>query len=345
MEHKISFASDNYAGVDQEIMQYLLEINKGHVSGYGEDVYTEKALELFKQEFGNDIEVFFVYNGTAANTLALGQLTQSYNSVICTDLSHIVIHEVTAPQTWTGCKFLPLPSKNGKISSLQIQRIFEDETFWGRHTALPKVVSLSQTTEVGTIYSIEEIKEIASYCHINNMYLHIDGARIANACEALGVSFKEMIVDSGVDALSFGGTKNGLMFGEAIVFFNKSLAENFEYVQKQGLQLHSKMRFISAQYIPYLENNIWKRNAANSNQLALKLAKQLDEILPNCLAFKAQSNQIFVRLDAKIISKLEKDFHFYIFDPRQNIVRLVTSFDSKLQDVEVFVNRLKQILI
>jgi len=344
MNQKVSFGSDNYSGVAPEIMEFIVKINKGHSTGYGEDDYTRKATELFKAEFGQDIEVFFLYNGTAANTLALGKMTQSYNSIICSDLSHIVIHEVTAPQNWSGCKFISLPTEDGKINVDQIQKVYEDETYWGRHTAHPKVVSISQPTELGTLYSLEEIKNIADYCHKNEMYLHMDGARISNACLSMEVNFNDLTKGCGVDVLSFGATKNGLMFGEALVFFNQSLAKDFEYVQKQGMQLHSKMRFLSAQYIPYLGKRIWYDNAENSNKMAKLLGEQLNIILPGCMAFPVVTNQIFAYFPEFAIEELLEEFHFYVFNPRENIVRLVTSFDTTEEEVNLFCEKLKSIV-
>ena len=340
MANKISFGSDNYAGVCPEVMNYFQQINCGHVSGYGEDAFTEKAIDLFKMEFGSNIEVFFVYNGTGANTLSLEAMTQSYNSIICSDISHIIVHEVTAPQKWTGCKFISLPNLKGKINLEQITTVYEEGIFWGRHTALPKVVSITQPTEYGTLYSLSEIKEIADFCHKNNMLLHMDGARISNACVALDCSFKEMTKDCGVDVLSFGATKNGLLFGDAIVFFNTELAYHFDYRQKQGLQLHSKMRFLSGQFIPYLDQKIWKKNAIQANKMCQLLALQLEKALPNCLVYSSETNQIFAKIPSIIVEELHKDFHFYLFNPKEEVVRFVTSFDTNESDIVIFGNKL-----
>lgn len=343
MADKISFGSDNYAGVCNEVMDYLKEINQGHVSGYGEDPFTERAIDLFKNEFGPDIEVYFVYNGTGANTLSLEAMTDSYNSIICSDISHIIVHEVTGPQKWTGCKFISLPNINGKITLNQIKPVYEEGVFWGRHTALPKVVSITQPTEYGTLYSYDEIKEIADFCHNNNMLLHMDGARIANACTAMNCTFRQITKDNGVDVLSFGATKNGLMFGDAIVFFNTQLSCHFDYRQKQGLQLHSKMRFISGQFIPYLEKNLWKRNAEQANKMCQKLAKHLDDAFPGCLLYPAETNQVFAKISNNIIEELHKEFQFYVYNPVENIVRFVTSFDTKEIDIHLFGKKLSKL--
>jgi len=336
MTGKISFGSDNEAGVSPEIMDYLVEVNRGHDAGYGDDPITAKAKDLFEQEFGKDIKVFFLYNGTGSNTLSLGAMTRSYNSIICSDISHIIIHEVTGPQTFTGCRFICLPHKNGKIQVEQIRAAYEENVYWGIHTALPKVVSITQPTELGTLYEYDEIRSIADFCHRHDMLLHMDGARISNACVALNSSFGEITRECGVDVLSFGATKNGLMFGDAVVFFNRDLAHHFEYRQKQGLQLHSKMRFITAQYIPYFEKKLWKKNAAHANTMCSKIAKHLESNLPDCLAYPVVTNQLFARISGKLAEALRQYFYFYTFDPRENIVRFVASFDTSEKDIEQF---------
>lgn len=344
MENRISFGSDTYSGVSQEIMEYLVRINRGHSVGYGEDKYTQKALELFKEELGAQIDVYFLYNTTACNTLALSMMTQSFNSVICSDISHIMVHEVTAPQTWTGCKFITLPHKDGKISVSQIEKAYNSEVFWGRHASMPKVVSITQPTELGTLYSFEEIKNIADFCHKNKMYLHMDGARIANACVAMELTFKEITSKAGVDVLSFGATKNGLMFGDALVFFDAAISRGFEYRQKQGLQLHSKMRFLAGQFIPYLENRLWFKYAQHANAMAKRLSEQLRIVLPGSLAYPALTNQIFAYLPEFTINKLLERFYFYVFNPDDNLVRLVTSFTTTEKDVDAFTDYLKEIV-
>ena len=340
MADKISFGSDNYAGVCTEVMDYFQEINQGHVSGYGEDSFTKKAIDLFKMEFGSNVEVYFVYNGTGANTLSLEAMTLSFNSIICSDIAHIVVHEVTGPQKWTGCKFICLPNLKGKINIEHIKTVYEEAIFWGHHTALPKVVSITQPTEYGTLYTFNEIKTIADFCHKNNMLLHMDGARISNACVALNCAFKQITKDCGVDVLSFGATKNGLMFGDAVVFFNTELSHHFNYRQKQGLQLHSKMRFISGQFIPYLEKKVWEKNAYQANTMCYKLALDLEKYLPGCLIYPAETNQIFAKIPVGIVNELHKYFHFYVYNPIEEIVRFVTSFDTKENDINAFEEKL-----
>jgi threonine aldolase len=344
MADKISFGSDNCSGVSPEIMDYLNEINKGHISGYGEDKYTERATCLFKEEFGSNIAVFFVYNGTGANTLSMAALTRSYHSIICSDVAHLNMHEVTAPQSLTGCKLKILPNTNGKITVDQIRDVYEEGVFWGHHTALPKVVSITQPTEFGTLYSYEEISAIAEYCHLNSMYLHMDGARISNACVAMDLSFSKISKEAGVDVLSFGATKNGLMFGEAVVFFNTSLSEHFDYRQKQGLQLHSKMRFLAGQFIPYFEKQLWKRNATIANQMGKMLADQILESLPGCVEYPVETNLIYARIQKELTDKLQEEFYFYVFEPKKDIVRFVTDFETKQSDIEAFGKNLKTFL-
>lgn len=240
-----AFASDNYSGVHPEIMEALQKANAAHAGSYGNDEYTTRAVNKFKEIFGSDVEVFFVYNGTGANVLGLTTLTQSFNSIICAEGAHINVDESTAPEKFLGCKLVTIPSADGKITASQIQE--KIQRIGDQHHPQAKVISISQASEYGTVYSVKELKELSEVAKKNGLYFHMDGSRLANAAVTLGKSFSEFTKDVGVDVLSFGGTKNGLMFGEAIVFFNKDLATNFVYQRKQAMQLASKMRFISAQ--------------------------------------------------------------------------------------------------
>ncbi|HEY5823041.1 MAG TPA: aminotransferase class V-fold PLP-dependent enzyme, partial [Cyclobacteriaceae bacterium] len=289
-----TFASDNYAGVHPEIMQALVNANQEHAGSYGSDEYTEKAIKKFKTFFGENIEVFFVYNGTGANVLGLSALTQSVNSIICSDGAHINVDESTAPEKFTGCKLVTIPSADGKITAEEaeqkIQRLDD------QHHPQAKVISISQTSEYSTVYTVEEIKALSAVAKKHNLYLHMDGSRIANAAVTLSKSFREFTVDAGVDVLSFGGTKNGLMFGEAIIFFKPELATNFKYIRKQGMQLNSKMRFISAQFEALLSNDLWKRNASHTNNLAKLLEKGLKEIPQAIITQKVEGNGVFLTL-------------------------------------------------
>jgi threonine aldolase len=331
-----SFASDNYSGVHPEIMKALQNANEAHAGSYGNDQYTAKAVNKFKEFFGNDVEVFFVYNGTGANVLGLTTLTQSFNSVICAEGAHINVDESTAPEKFLGCKLVTIPSPNGKITAEQVkEKIFR---IGDQHHPQAKVVSISQATEYGTVYSIDEIKALSEI----DLYFHMDGSRIANAAVTLNKSFKE--ITTGVDVLSFGGTKNGLMFGEAIVFFNKDLAKNFVYQRKQGMQLHSKMRFISAQFEALLTNDLWKKNATHTNSLAKLLGSELSKIEGIKVTQKIDANAVFAIVPAHVIEPLQKEYPFYVWIEKANEVRLMCSWDTTEDEVKQFVTRMKSLL-
>jgi len=253
---KKGFASDNNSGVHSKIMKAIESANGGHFTGYGNDSFTEKAINIFKQQFGNETEVFFVFNGTGANVLGLSSVTRSFNSVICAETAHIQEDECGAPEKFTGCKLLPVETTNGKITPEAINHHLKGFDF--EHHSQPRVISISQVTEMGTVYQPDEIKALAALAHKNNMLLHMDGARISNAAVSLGLDFKEFTRDCGVDILSFGGTKNGMMMGEAVLFFNSDLARQTKFIRKQSMQLFSKMRFVGAQFLAYFNNELWK---------------------------------------------------------------------------------------
>lgn len=330
-----SFASDNYSSVAPEILQAITDANQHHQPAYGNDIFTEEAKALSKENFGNDIDVFFVYNGTAANTAALKSVLRSHHAVICSDISHVATQEVGAVTNAIGCPSFLIPPKNGKISAEDIQKIYDQTTYWGQHGNLPKVVSIAQSTEVGTVYTIDELKSIAKVCKQNQLIFHMDGCRLANAAVSLNCSLSELTKAVGVDILSFGGTKNGLLFGEAIIFFNKQLGQEFLYIQKQSLQLHSKMRYLSAQFIPYLKNKLWYQFANHSNQMAKRLANGLSA-LNISFAYPVETNQLFVHFSDEMIQATQSIYSFYVWDKTKNLVRLVTSFDTTEAEVDHF---------
>jgi len=336
------FASDNNAGVHPEILKAIAEVNQGHVIAYGDDPYTAQAIDKFKEHFGNDIDVYFVFNGTAANVLGITALTRSFNSIICSDLAHLHVDECGAPEKYTGCKLLTVPSPDGKLTVGGIQGHLHGFDF--EHHAQPKVVSITQATEMGTVYRPEEIREIADLVHSYNMYLHMDGARLSNAAVSLSCGFRDITVDCGVDVLSFGGTKNGMMFGEAIVFFNKNLTGNFKYIRKQGMQLGSKMRFISAQFNALLSNDLWRRNAKHSNDMAKYLEEKVKHIPKIKITQPVEANAVFAILPAESIPELQKQFFFYVWDETTSEVRWMTSFDTTKEDIDRFAQTLENIL-
>lgn len=332
-----SFASDNYSGTSLEILNAIQAANQGHVPSYGNDPYTQKAIALLKNTFGNTIVPYFVYNGTAANTLALKACIRSHHAIICADCAHINTQEVGAPVNFTGCSLITILNQEGKLTSTAIEEAYLGATYWGRHNNLPKVVSITQATEYGTVYTADELRAISSICKKYHLILHMDGCRLSNAAVALNCSLKELTADVGIDVLSFGGAKNGLLFGEAIIFFNSELAKEFEYIQKQGLQLHSKMRFLSAQFIPYLADNLWHRNALHANFMCKKLAAGLMEKLNIKMAYPVQTNQIFAYFTEAIINATQAEFFYYVWNQATNLVRLVTSFDTTEDEVNRFI--------
>lgn len=336
-----SFGSDNYSGVCAEVMAAICSANTHHASSYGNDSYTAEAISLLKETFGDQSTPYFVYNGTAANTVAFKAITRSHQAIICSNISHIATQEVGSVQNAVGCSFITVPHQQGKLTSLQIEEECQRAAFVGIHNNKPKVVSIAQSTECGTVYTLQEIQKIAETCKKNQLYLHMDGCRLANAAVALKQSLKSLTAEAGVDVLSFGGTKNGLLFAEAIIFFRKDLALEFEYIRKQSLQLHSKMRFLSAQFIPYLRDRIWYRNAAHANEMSLLLAAGLSK--SNIVsAYPVETNQIFAYFSAETIAATQTIFPYYTWDEKTGLVRLVTSFDTSAEEVTQFLQLIKE---
>lgn len=337
-----ALASDNYSGVHPEIMEALAKANTGHMSSYGADEITSRVTKQFRDLFGSDTKVFLVYNGTGANVIGLSALTRSFNSIICSELAHINVDESTAPEKFTGCKLIGVPAKNGKISpadvKLRIQRLGD------QHHPQAKVISISQLTEYGTCYSIDELKALSAVANDHHMYLHMDGSRVTNAAVSLGKDFREFTRDVGVDILSFGGTKNGMMFGEAILIFNKQLAENFSYLRKQGMQLHSKMRFISAQFEAFLTNDLWKRNASHSNSMAKKLEQALSGIPGIKITQSVDGNGVFAIIPRHLIEELQKEVFFYVWNEELSEARLMCSFDTSEEDISRFAGKLRELV-
>jgi threonine aldolase len=336
-----SFASDNNAGIHPKIMEAIMKANAGQASSYGTDEYSKRAVDLFKKHFGDEIDVYFVFNGTGANVLGLKAMTKSTDSIICAETAHLNVDECGGPEYFTGCKVIALPTDNGKITPEQIkQRLIR---FGDQHFSQPKVISITQTTEYGTLYTLEEIQEIARLAHEHGMLLHMDGSRLSNAAASLGLSFKEFTVDAGVDVLSFGGTKNGLMIGEAVVFFNKDLAADFKYIRKQGMQLGSKLRFIAAQFEALLTDELWLENARNANEMARKLGRWLEGNPLIQITQKVESNSIFAIIPKEYISVLHEKFIFNVWNAEKSEVRLMTAFDTSEEDIKLFADEIDRI--
>ncbi len=342
MPLKKGFASDNNSGVHPEILKAIEKVNLGHTTGYGDDDITRSALGKFEEIFGKESDVYFVFLGTAANVLGLNAVTRSYHSVICPEGAHINEDECGAPEKFNGFKLLPVHTTNGKLTTKGIKQHLHGIDF--EHHSQPRVVSVSQSTEIGTVYSIEELKEICEYAHNNNLLVHMDGARIANAAVSLNASFAEITKDVGIDVLSFGGTKNGMMYGEAIVFMNKSLSEGFKYIRKQGMQLASKMRFISAQFERYLTDDLWRETASHANNMAQLLAEEAKQIPGIEITQPVDANGVFAKVPGHIIPELQKEFFFYVWDENESVVRWMTSFDTTEEEINSFVKLIKSLI-
>ena len=337
-----SFASDNNAGVHPKIMEAIAAANDGHVIAYGDDPYTARAVKLFRRELGKETEVFFVFGGTGANVLGLKAATASHHAIICAQTAHINVDECGAPEKFTGCKLLPITTADGKIKVEQIKPLLHEVGF--EHHVQPRVISVSQATEMGTVYTPRELQTLAKFAHERDMLLHVDGARIANAAVGLNVKLKEITRDAGVDILSFGGAKNGMMYGEAVVFFDKNLARDFKYTRKQGTHLPSKMRFISAQFEELLSNDLWRQNAQHANQMAQRLATELGKIPQIRITQEVEANGVFAIVPKKYVPLLQKRYFFYVWNEETSEVRFMTSFDTTEADIADFVGLIKKIV-
>lgn len=332
---KRSFASDNNAGVHPEIIKAIKAANDGHVLAYGNDAFTARATKLFQKHFGPDIAVYFVFGGTGANVLGLKAITKSYQTIICAETAHVHVDECGAPENFTGCKLVLVPTTDGKLRVEQIKPLLYG--IGVEHHVQPGVISISQATEMGTVYTKKELKTLASFAHDNGMLLHVDGARIANAAVSLGVAFREITTEAGVDVLSFGGTKNGMMYGEAVVFFDQNLAADFKYFRKQGMQLPSKMRFVTAQFEALLSGNLWRRNAMHANRMAQILGGELAKLSQIKITQPVETNGVFAVIPKKYIPALQKKYFFYVWDEEISEVRLMASFDTSEEDIRDFV--------
>ncbi len=342
MRRTQQFASDNYSGICPIAVDYTLRANNHHEYAYGADSWTEKASDLLRDIFETDCEVYFVFNGTAANSLALSSLCQSYHSIICHQLAHIETDECGAPEFFSnGSKILLGSGENGKLDPINIKTLVTKRT--DIHYPKPKVISLTQATEVGTVYTQAELMEIRNIAEQYGLRIHMDGARFANAVASLNVSPKEITWQCGVDVLCFGGTKNGLAVGEAIIFFDKTLAEDFDYRCKQSGQLASKMRFLSAPWLGLLENNTWLKNASHANECAKYLENRLQDIPEIQRIFPRQANSVFVQMPEHIIHELHaKGWRFYTFIGDGG-ARFMCSWDTTEESIDQLVKDIKNI--
>jgi threonine aldolase len=329
-----SFASDNNAGVHPEIIDAIARANQGHVRAYGDDDYTRAAVAKFEEHFGTGIEVFFTFNGTGANVLGLQALNRPYHAVLCSDYAHIYTDECGAPEKHVGCKLIPLPHQDGKITVEQVRHAYHG--IGDQHHVQARVISITQSTEMGTVYQPEEVKALARFAHEHDMFLHMDGARIANAAVGLKQTLRQATRDLGVDVLSFGGTKNGILGGEAVVFFNPALSPDFLYLRKQGMQLASKMRFIAVQFDALLTNDLWRRGAEHANRMARVLEAEIRKIPQARIAWKVEANGVFAQIPRDAIEKIMERYFFYPWIEDQGIVRWMCSFDTTEEDIREF---------
>jgi threonine aldolase len=336
------FASDNYSGVHPEILAAIAAANEGHQVSYGADVYTERLQEIMQAHFGGTARAYPVFNGTGANVVALQAACDRWASVICADTAHIHVDECGAPEKVAGLKLLPVPTVHGKLTVEHIRR--EARGFDDEHRAQPQVVSLAQATELGTVYTPDEIRTIADFAHDRNMRVHVDGARLANAAAHLGAPLRAFTTDAGVDIVSFGGTKNGMLLGEAVVVLNPSLDRGIDYLRKSSMQLGSKMRFISAQLIALLEGDLWLRNATHANAMAALLDEQVRDLPGLRVSHPVQANAVFVRLPGDALADLHKQFRFYDWDESVSEARWMTSYDTTRDDVDAFAAAARAVL-
>lgn len=326
-----SFASDNNSGVHPAILEAIIKANEQHAVGYGDDPWTAAAAASIKKLFGDEATPFFLFNGTGANSVAIQAVTLPFHSILCATTAHIYVDECGAPAKMSGCSVTAIPTVDGKLTPDLIRPQLHN--FGVCHHAQPKVVYISQVSELGTVYTIEEVKAIADLIHSYNMYLHMDGARLANACAYLNCTMKQLTVDAGVDILSFGGTKNGMMMGEAVISFRPEIVENLPYYRKQSAQLASKMRYLSAQFIPYLEEGIWLENALKANISAQQLYAILSHYPQIAFTQKVESNQLFFTLPTEQLKRLQERYFFYMWNEEINEARFVTSWDTDGQDL------------
>lgn len=336
------FASDNFAGVHPQVMDRILACNQGHAMAYGDDPITARARAAFSRLFGCPVATHFVFNGTAANNLALMAFAKPYGSVVCSDVAHLCNDESTAPERFLGMRLQPVRSDLGKIIPSEFEEILGHGH--GVHGAHPVALTITQPTELGTLYSLEELRNLVHLAHSKGLGVHIDGARIGCAVAALDTSLEEMVVKTGVDALSFGGTKQGMLFGEALVFLKPGLGEEFPYWQKLSMQLASKMRFISAQFEALLEGDLWIENGRKANAMAQALNHSVCTLPTLEVVYPVQANAVFARIPPELVEPLQKKSFFWPWDERLGLVRWMCAFDTQLQDINRFVGILEQTL-
>jgi threonine aldolase len=334
--HPRGFASDNNSGAHPDVLAAIAAANEGHVPAYGDDDFTAATRERFRRHFGPHAEPFLVFNGTGANVCALDALTGPFEGVICTEVAHLNVDECGAPERVAGAKLLTVPTEDGKLTAADVRRW--EARRGDEHQVQPRVVSITQATELGTLYTPDETRAIADAARELGMYVHLDGARLANAAASLDESLSALTTDLGVDVVSFGGTKNGLLVGEAVIFLRQELAETFRFTRKQLGQLASKMRFLAAQFDALLDGELWRSNASHANGMARRLADAIAAIEGAEIAHPVQANGVFVNLPAPAIDRLREALPaalpFYVWDEATGTVRLMCSWDTTEEDVD-----------
>ena len=339
LDMKRGFGSDNHSGFSPEVLEALTKANDQHALAYGDDEATARLEMLIRETFGQQAKIYLVFNGTGANVLSIDAMCRSHEAVVCAETAHINVDECGSPQRVVGCRLLTVDTPDGKLTPNLVRTRLHGFGF--EHHSQPKAISISQSTELGTLYTPQEIRALADLAHGHNMYLHMDGARLANAAVALGCSFKEMTTDCGVDVLSFGGTKNGLIMGESCVILNPALDVDIKYRRKQMTQLASKMRFMAVQMICYLETGLWRRNAEHSNRMAQLLKKEVEQVDGVHIMYPVQVNSVFAQLPRDVWKRLQEHYFFYDWDEDADVVRWMCSFDTTEDDIHCFVNALK----
>jgi threonine aldolase len=343
MKNPVSFASDNWAPVHPAVLAAIGRANVGHVHAYGADPFTGEAVERLKGVFGAAADPYFVFNGTSANVLAIGSCCHPYETVICADTAHVVADECGAVERLLGVRLTQVPSPTGKLTVDGMLSRVEGRGI--EHRVQPRCVSITQATEYGTVYTVAELRALTDAAHGAGLWVHMDGARLANAAATLGVSLGAMTGESGVDVVSFGGTKNGGMLAEAVIFFTPELAEEFQYRRKQMGQLASKMRFAAVQFTALLTDDLWLANARHANAMARRLADGLAAVPGVALTQRVEANAVFATVPADRVADLERGGAFYVWDARRTEIRLVCAFDTTPEDVDQFVAHVRRVLV
>lgn len=331
------FASDNASGAHPDVMAALSAANDGHAHAYGNEPWTERAIAIIRQHLGEQVEPFFVFNGTGANVTGLSAVMRPFEAIICATTAHINSDECGAPERFTGGKLIDLPTTDGKLTPAQVEAAIVKAGVGSEHHSQPRVLSVTQSTEYGTTYRPQELRALADVAHAHGLVMHMDGARISNAAAFLGCGLREITTDVGVDVLSLGGAKNGMLFGEAVVFIDPKLAEGFRFTRKNSAQLASKMRFISAQFTALFEGDLWLRNASHANTMAALLVAGMRDVPGIEITQVVEANEVFARVRRELIKPLQAVSDHYLWDEESDEVRWVTSWDTQESDVTRFV--------